>query len=77
MADEIELVHVIAEASDGETAWANRVTNLAALYDMYDSVRDFAEQAARESFARENPEGLPIGIRITRETLTLDDTEEN
>lgn len=71
LAEGLDLVTVIAEATDGVTVWYASESVPAHQYDGHDFVRGMCEASVRGKLAAEAPEGLPVTIRTDRWTMTL------
>lgn len=73
--DGIELVSVIAEATDGVSVWYASEAVPAHQWDEHSFVRTFAEASVRAKLTAEAPAGLTVTVRTDRWTMTLGSEE--
>lgn len=66
---DIELVDVIAEASDGQSVWYRRLTCLARDYDRFDFIRENNTRLAVDSLRAEVGPGLDIKVHAVRRSV--------
>jgi hypothetical protein len=71
----LDMVNLVAEATDGVNVWYAVETLPAHQYDEHEVIREHAEKAVRAKLATTAPVGLPVGIRIDRYTLDFEDDD--